>query len=64
MYGLLENYVLPWIQGTCGPNDPHVKLERELEKLLDYWPPLSDPVLLDVPVACNAGKRQTCFEPT
>ncbi|XP_066971293.1 polyamine-transporting ATPase 13A3-like isoform X4 [Macrobrachium rosenbergii] len=60
LYGLFENYILPWLHKTCGPHAPHVKLEKKLVN--EEWPPLSDPVLLEAPITINAGPPLKAME--
>ncbi|XP_068211342.1 polyamine-transporting ATPase 13A3-like isoform X2 [Palaemon carinicauda] len=60
LYGLFENYILPWIQKTCGPHAPYVKLEKKLQN--EEWPPLSDPVELEAPITIDAGPPLKAME--
>ncbi|XP_042227487.1 polyamine-transporting ATPase 13A2-like isoform X1 [Homarus americanus] len=42
LYGVMQQYVLPWFQSICGPHPLYTKLEAEM-KANQEWPPLTEP---------------------
>ncbi|XP_071531057.1 probable cation-transporting ATPase 13A4 isoform X2 [Panulirus ornatus] len=55
LYGVIQQYVLPWFQAKCGPRAPYAKVEADLQSERD-WPPLSDPPVTDMQRGSSTGE--------
>lgn len=60
LYGVMQQYVLPWFQIKCGPHALHTKVEADLKSERE-WPPLSDPQVSDMQRSSGTGKQDILY---
>ncbi|XP_069958111.1 polyamine-transporting ATPase 13A2 isoform X2 [Cherax quadricarinatus] len=55
LYGVVQQYVLPWLQDKCGSHQLYIQMETQLQDN-PQWPPLTEPPESTINEMSNNGK--------